>query len=43
MNQPAIALRKKLGFLEEGRRIREIKIAGEKYVDDLLMYRFVKD
>lgn len=42
-NQPAIGLYTKTGFLEEGRRIREIKVADEKYVDDILMYRFVKD
>ena len=42
-NQLAIGLYKKMGFLEEGCRIREIRIADEKYVDDILMYRFVKD
>ena len=42
-NQPAICLYKKMGFLEEGRQIRGIKIADGKYVDDILMYRFVKD
>lgn len=41
-NQPAISLYKKMGFLEEGRRVRGIKIADGKYVDDILMYRFVK-
>jgi len=41
-NQPAIALYKKVGFRQEGRRVREIKIAEGKYVDDILMYRFVK-
>jgi len=42
-NRPAIDLYKKMGFLEEGRRVRGIKIADGKYVDDILMYRFVKD
>ena len=38
----AIALYRKLGFVEEGRRVPEIKVAKGKYVDDLLMYRWVK-
>ncbi len=42
-NQPAIGLYKKLGFLEEGRRIRHVKIADGKYINVILMYRFVKD
>ena len=42
-NQPAIGLYKKLGFLEEGRRLRHVKIADGKYIDVILMYRFVKD
>ena len=42
-NQPAIGLYKKLGFLEEGRRVRHVKIADGKYIDVILMYRFVKD
>ncbi len=40
-NTAAIALYKKLGFLEEGRRSREIRLADGVYVDDLLMYRWV--
>ncbi|MED2974239.1 GNAT family N-acetyltransferase [Fictibacillus sp. B-59209] len=40
-NQRAISLYKKMGFLEEGRKVREIKINNENYVDDILMYRFV--
>ena len=41
-NRPAINLYKKMGFLEEGRRLRAIKIKDGQYVDDILMYRFVK-
>lgn len=41
-NQRAIFVYKKLGFIEEGRRIREVKIGPGKYVDDILMYKFVK-
>jgi RimJ/RimL family protein N-acetyltransferase len=40
-NENAIRLYEKLGFLVEGRRPREMKIADGQYVDDLLMYRFV--
>lgn len=42
-NLPAIALYKKLGFVEEGRRVKEIKLAEGVYVDDVLMYRWVAD
>jgi RimJ/RimL family protein N-acetyltransferase len=42
-NTRAIGLYKKLGFIEEGRRIRELKISPGEYVDDIIMYRFVKD
>jgi RimJ/RimL family protein N-acetyltransferase len=41
-NTAAIRLYRKLGFIEEGRRIREIKLGPEHYVDDILMYRWVK-
>ncbi|MHC4620595.1 MAG: GNAT family N-acetyltransferase [Planctomycetota bacterium] len=40
-NRPALTLYRKMGFREEGRRIKEIKIADGKYVDEILMYRFV--
>jgi hypothetical protein len=40
-NQPDVALYRKMGFLEEGRRIREIKIVDSKYVDEVSMCRFV--
>ncbi len=40
-NLPAIHLYKKMGFAEEGRRRREVKI-GDTYFDDILMSQFVK-
>lgn len=40
-NERAIALYKKMGFLEEGRKIREFKINENEYIDDVLMYRLV--
>jgi len=39
-NSRAIALYEKMGFREEGRRIREVKLGNDNYVDDVLMYRF---
>jgi len=41
-NHRAIALYRKLGFQEEGRLAREIKISPDHYEDELLMCRFVK-
>jgi RimJ/RimL family protein N-acetyltransferase len=41
-NTPAIALYQKLGFIEEGRRVKEWRVGGE-YVDEILMYQWVKD
>jgi RimJ/RimL family protein N-acetyltransferase len=41
-NAPAIALYRKHGFVEEGRRIREIKLGAGAYSDDFIMYRLVK-
>ncbi len=40
-NTSAIKLYEKYGFVEEGRRPREVKLGPEEYVDDVLMYRFV--
>ena len=40
-NEPAIALYKSLGFAEEGRRRRAIKYAEGRYMDDIIMARFV--
>ena len=41
-NNGAINLYKKLEFVEEGRKVKEVKIGPEKYVDSILMYKFVK-
>ncbi len=41
-NVGAINLYKKLGFAEEGRKVKEIKIGPNNYVDIILMYKFVK-
>ncbi|WP_121615417.1 GNAT family N-acetyltransferase [Virgibacillus halodenitrificans] len=40
-NKRAIALYKKMGFIEEGRKVREFKISDTEYVDDVLMYKLV--
>jgi RimJ/RimL family protein N-acetyltransferase len=40
-NQTAIRLYKKLGFIEAGRKPRDIKRAPGQYVDTILMHRFV--
>lgn len=40
-NTNAIALYKKLGFVEEGRMIRRLKIAPGRYLDDLVMALWV--
>lgn len=40
-NEAAIALYRRLGFVEEGRRPREYKDPDGRYRDDVLMYRFV--
>ncbi|WP_264736864.1 GNAT family N-acetyltransferase [Cytobacillus firmus] len=41
-NERAIHLYKKLGFLEEGRKIKHIKRTDGTYADELMMYKFVK-
>jgi len=41
-NAPALALYRSLGFVEEGRRVREIRFAPGEYCDDLVMAMFVK-
>ncbi len=41
-NAGAIGLYKKLGFREQGRAPRELKINEGEYVDMILMYKFVK-
>jgi len=30
-----------MGFLEEGRKINEIKLNDKQYIDDVLMYKMV--
>jgi RimJ/RimL family protein N-acetyltransferase len=41
-NSRAIELYKKLGFVEEGRKVNEFKFNENEYVDDVLMYKLVK-
>jgi RimJ/RimL family protein N-acetyltransferase len=40
-NQRAIQLYKSMGFVEEGRKIKEVKFSKDLYVDDILMYKLV--
>ncbi|MFF2449162.1 GNAT family N-acetyltransferase [Neobacillus sp. NPDC058068] len=40
-NSRAISLYKKMGFIEEGRKINEFKFNDNEYVDDILMYKLV--
>ena len=40
-NERAIDLYRRFGFEEEGRRLREYRMADGTWRDDLLMYRFV--
>jgi RimJ/RimL family protein N-acetyltransferase len=37
INEPAIRLYKKLGFMEEGRRVKDIKRGADDYVDTVMM------
>jgi RimJ/RimL family protein N-acetyltransferase len=41
-NSAAIGLYEKLGFIEEGRRGKDIKRGPDDYVDTVMMHRFVK-
>ena len=41
-NHRAIGLYEKMGFSKEGRRPKEFKLGPNKYVDNILMYKFVK-
>jgi RimJ/RimL family protein N-acetyltransferase len=41
-NETAIRLYKKLGFVAEGRRPKDIKFGPDKYVDTVAMHRLVK-
>ncbi|WP_281250326.1 GNAT family N-acetyltransferase [Virgibacillus siamensis] len=40
-NHRAIALYKRMGFVEEGRKVNEFKLNENEYADDILMYKFV--
>ncbi|TVQ91920.1 MAG: GNAT family N-acetyltransferase [Deltaproteobacteria bacterium] len=40
-NTRAVELYRSFGFREEGRRTREYRLEDGRYVDDLLMYRFI--
>jgi|SRR5690625_3740649 len=39
-NERAIQLYRKLGFVEEGRRVGELKF-NDEYIDEVLMYKFI--
>ena len=41
-NEKAIGLYKKLGFKEEGRLLKRVKISDDYYLDDILMGLWVK-
>lgn len=41
-NGRAVALYRNHGFIEEGRRVREIRFGANDYADDILMYRLVQ-
>ncbi len=40
-NHRAIAIYESLGFVEEGRKVKEFKFGDNEYVDDVLMYKMV--
>ncbi|MDM5451999.1 GNAT family N-acetyltransferase [Peribacillus simplex] len=40
-NHRAISLYKSMGFVEEGRKIKEFKMNESEYVDDIIMYKLV--
>jgi ribosomal protein S18 acetylase RimI-like enzyme len=40
-NEPAIALYRSLGFVEEGRKTRRLKIGPDEYLDDVYMALWV--
>ncbi|WP_042348535.1 GNAT family N-acetyltransferase [Bacillus massiliigorillae] len=40
-NHSAISLYKSMGFVEEGRKIKEFKMDENEYIDDILMYKLV--
>ncbi|WP_081111936.1 GNAT family N-acetyltransferase [Bdellovibrio bacteriovorus] len=40
-NISAIHLYKKMGFVEEGRRFREVQLSPGEFIDDIMMYRWI--
>jgi len=40
-NEPAIGLYRSLGFVEEGRKTRRVKIGPGEYIDDVYMALWV--
>lgn len=40
-NERAIALYEKMGFTEEGRKVKEFKMENGSYIDDVLICKFV--
>jgi RimJ/RimL family protein N-acetyltransferase len=40
-NKRAIHLYTKLGFAEEGRRKKQVKLGPNEYIDDILMSKFI--
>jgi ribosomal protein S18 acetylase RimI-like enzyme len=40
-NLRAISLYKSMGFIEEGRKIKEIRMSENDYIDDIIMYKLV--
>ena len=42
INKPAIGLYNKSGFIEEGRKVKEIKLGQDSYADSILMYKFIE-
>ena len=41
-NEKAIQLYKNMGFIEEGRRINEIQIRDNTFIDDIIMYKWLE-
>ncbi|THE11237.1 GNAT family N-acetyltransferase [Bacillus timonensis] len=41
-NKRAIHLYKKFGFIEEGRKVKFVKLSDSHYEDEIIMYKFVK-
>jgi RimJ/RimL family protein N-acetyltransferase len=40
INEPAKRLYHRMGFIEEGRKLREYRLSEDRYVDSILMYQF---